>query len=63
MEISTKNNITTIEAAKILGCSRGNIDRLVLKGYLEPIPTVFPKLYFDRAQVLKYKSNSKKFLK
>lgn len=59
-----KNTITANETAKILKCSRGNLDRLTLKGLLKPIPTVFPKLYFDLTQVIELskKISSKKVL-
>lgn len=56
MLISTKildeNLITSKEVSEILKCSRGNIERLQLKGLLNPVSTIYPKYYFNKDQVL-----------
>lgn len=43
------------EVAQILKCSRGNIERLQLKGILTPIPTIFPKYYYSKLEVIALK--------
>mgnify|MGYP001168020809 CR=1 FL=1 len=44
--------ITAQEAANILGCTRPHIDNLVRKNKLMPISTIYPRLYFDKDEVL-----------
>ncbi|GGK38602.1 MULTISPECIES: helix-turn-helix domain-containing protein [Flavobacteriaceae] len=64
MEIS-KNTITAEEAAKILNCSRGTIDRMQILGRIKAVPTIFPRWYFNKKEILDFKKNmnSKKILK
>lgn len=47
--------VNACEATIILGCSRGFIDRLQLKGELIATPTVYAKYYFKKDAVLKLK--------
>lgn len=54
MSLNT-NFITANEAAKLLNCTRSNIERLQIKGELNPVSTIYPKYYFDKEEVLKLK--------
>lgn len=47
--------VSADEASKILMRSRGFIDRLQLQGKLSPVPTIYPKYFFLREQVLAVK--------
>ena len=49
------NLITAKEVASILNCSRGNVERLQLKGILIPAPTIYPKYYFNKRKVIEIK--------
>ncbi|UBZ15349.1 helix-turn-helix domain-containing protein [Flagellimonas marinaquae] len=44
--------VTANEAAEILECTRQHIDYLVKKKKLMPISTIYPRLYFDKDEVL-----------
>lgn len=43
------------EAAQLLGLSDRSIPVLMLKKSLNPIPTIHPKYYFDKEEVLRVK--------
>ncbi|MBS4043429.1 MAG: hypothetical protein KGZ59_06395 [Chitinophagaceae bacterium] len=43
--------VTASEAAKIIGCSRGYIDTLRLKGILKPVRKKDLRLYFKKSNV------------
>lgn len=47
--------IDATEASMLIGCSRGNIERLQLKGLLQAVPTIHPKYYFKKDQVIELK--------
>ena len=58
--MSKTNNDVIIDATQasvILNCSRGNIDRLQLKGSLNAVPTIYPKYYFNKNDVIKLKKS------
>jgi|GEM_PF-6348979 len=59
MSLKTKTpELTTAkDAASILNCSRGHIERLQLKGKLTAVSTVYPKYFFKKSQVLKLKES------
>lgn len=44
-------------ASRLLNCSRASIERLQLKGLLKAVPTIYPKYYFDKNQVIELKKN------
>ena len=52
-----KKLITALEVAKILNCSRGQVDRLQLKGLIKAVPTIYPIYYFNKSEILEYKEN------
>lgn len=55
---STKQEVEKIdikEAAQLLGLSDRSIPVLMLKKSLNPIPTIHPKYYFDKEEVLRVK--------
>ncbi len=47
--------VSAAEAAALLDCSRSNVERLQLKGDLIPAPTIHPRYYFKRSDVLELK--------
>lgn len=49
--------IDASEVSRLLNCSRANIERLQLKGILNPVPTIYPKYYFDKNQVIELKKS------
>lgn len=49
--------IETRDAAKILGCTRQNIDDLVKRGKLKPIKTLYQGRLFFKEDVLARKGN------
>lgn len=51
----SQNLITAQEVAKLLNCTRSNVERLQLKGDLTPVSTIYPKYYFEKSEVLKLK--------
>ena len=57
-----KNNkqLTAKEVASILQCSRGQIERLQLKGHLKPIETANPFYMFSASEVYEYKASINK---
>jgi hypothetical protein len=55
LENLNKNFITAKEATSILGCSRGSFERLQLLGKVTPVPTIYPKYYFKKSQVIEFK--------
>lgn len=54
-----KNNliIDASEVSRLLNCSRAKIERLQLKGILNPVPTIYPKYYFNKNQVIELKKS------
>lgn len=54
-----ENLVTAQEAADLLACSRQYIDQLRKKGSLNPVPTIYPKWYFDLDEVLKVQKTMK----
>lgn len=59
-EMNKMNYVSRDQAAEILGCTSQNIERLQLKGLLNPVPTIYPKYYFDRCDVESLKESRNK---
>lgn len=49
-----ENLVTAQEVADLLACSRQYIDQLRKRGSLTPVPTIYPKWYFDLDEVLEF---------
>jgi hypothetical protein len=45
------------QVALYLNCSRAKVERLQLKGLLNPVPTIYPKYFFERKEVESIKDN------
>lgn len=52
--------VTASQAAKIIGCSRGYIDILMLKGQLTPAPSKKPFYCFEISEVEEAKKTLRK---
>ncbi|MDO6605294.1 hypothetical protein [Arenibacter palladensis] len=53
--IDKEKLVSAFDVAEILQVSRGQVDRLQLKGLLRPVPTIYPKYYYKRDEVLNLK--------
>jgi len=49
--------LSASDVARTLNFSRGYIDILRLKGLLKPVPTIHPKYYFRKDEVLQLKES------
>ena len=50
--------ISAIEVGKILGISRAQVDRIQLKRLIHPVPTIEPKYYFNKQDILIFKNKT-----
>mgnify|MGYP003683473987 CR=1 FL=1 len=48
--------LTAKEVSKTLSCARSYVEKLQLKGVLNPVSTIYPKYYFSKEEVLKVKT-------
>ena len=54
--METKDLITAEQAGRLLNCSRAKVERLQLKGLLNPVPTIHPRYFFKKKDVIELKS-------